>query len=85
MGGACSAYGENRSVYKVLMRKPEGKIPLGRLWCGWDGNNKVHLHEVGRRGMDWIELAEDRDRWQAIVNAAMKLRVPKNAGNFLTS
>jgi hypothetical protein len=77
--------GEKRSVYKILVGKPEGKIPFGRLWCGWEDNIKVHLQEVGRRGMDWIELAEDRDRWQALVNAAMKFRVPKNAGNFLTS
>jgi hypothetical protein len=45
----------------------------------------MHLEDVGRGGMNWIDLAQDRDRWQAIVNAAMNLRVPKNAGNFFTS
>jgi hypothetical protein len=75
MGGACSADGEERGVYKVLVGEPEGKRPLGRPRCKWEGNIRIDLQKVGCRGMDWIGLAQDRDRWRAIVNAVMKLRV----------
>jgi hypothetical protein len=54
--------GERRSVYRVLVGKPEGKRPLGRPRCRWENNIKADLQEVGRGGMDWIELAQDRDR-----------------------
>ena len=74
--------GEGRGVYTVLVGKPEGKRPLGRSRRRWEDNIKMDLQEVG--GMNWIELAQDRDRWRALVNAAMKLRVPWNVGNFLT-
>jgi hypothetical protein len=63
-------------VYKVLVGKPEGKRPLGRPRYRWEVNVKMDLQKVGYEGMDWIELAQDRDRWWALVNAVMNLRVP---------
>ena len=66
------------------MGKPEVKRPLGRPRRRWEDNTKMDLQEVGCRGMDWIELAQDRDRWRALVNAVMKLRAPQNAGNYVT-
>ena len=58
------------------MGKPEGKRPFGRPRCRWKDNIKMDLQEVGSGGMDWIELDQDRDRWRALVNAVMNLRVP---------
>ena len=66
------------------MGKPEGKRPLGRPRNRWENNIKMVLQEVGCGGMDWTDLAEDRDRWRAVVNAVMNIRVPQIAGNFLT-
>jgi hypothetical protein len=63
-------------VYRVLVGKPEGKRPLGRPRHRWEDNNKAGLQEVGCGGMDWIDLAKDRDMWRALVNAVMKLWVP---------
>jgi hypothetical protein len=74
---------EGRGIYRVLVGKPEGKRPLGRLRLRWEDSIRMDLQEVGCGGMDWIELAQDRDRWQALVNVVMNLRVPYNAGNFL--
>jgi hypothetical protein len=66
---------EMRGVYRVLVWKPKGKRPLGRLRCRWEDNIKIDLQEVGCGGMDWIELAQDRDRRRALVNEVMNLRV----------
>ena len=68
--------GERRGVYMILMGKPERKRPLGRPIRRWEDNIKMDLQEVGFGGMDWIEVAQDRDRWRALVNALMKFRVP---------
>ena len=64
-----------RSVYRVLVGKPEGKRPLGRPRLRWEDNIKLNHQDVGCGGMDWIELVQDRDRWRALVNVAMNLRV----------
>ena len=68
--------GERRGVYRVLVGKPEGKRPLGRPMHRWEDNIKMDLQEVGCGGVDWIELAKDRNRWRALVNAVMNIRVP---------
>ena len=73
--------GEGRGVYRVLVGKPEGKRPRRR----WVGNIRTDLQEVGCGYVDWIGLDHDRDRWLTLVSAVMNLRVPLNAGNFLTS
>ena len=67
---------ETRGAYRVLVGRPEGKRALGRPRLRWDDNIKMDLQDVVWRGMDWIDLAEDRDRWRAVVNAVMNLRVP---------
>jgi hypothetical protein len=70
------AYGDRRGVFRVLVGKPEGKRPLGRPRLRWEDNIKMDLQKVGCGGVDWIELSQDRDRWQALVNGVMNLRVP---------
>ena len=67
--------GEGRGVHRVLVGKPEGKRPLGRPRRRWEDNIKMDLCEVGGGG-DWMELAQDRDRWLALVNTVMNFRVP---------
>jgi hypothetical protein len=68
--------GKRRGMYSVFVGKPEGKRPLGRPRHRWEDNIKMDLQEVEYEGTDWIELAQDRDRWRALVNAVMNLRVP---------
>jgi hypothetical protein len=65
-----------RKVYRVLLGKTERKRPLEKLRCRWEDNIKMDHHEVGCDGMDWIDLARDRDRWRVVVNAVMNLRFP---------
>jgi hypothetical protein len=74
--GHVACTGERRCVYTVLVGKHEGKSTLGRPRRRWEDNIKMDLQEVKFRGMYWIELAQDRDRWRALVNAVMNLRVP---------
>jgi hypothetical protein len=68
--------GERNGAYVVMVGKPEGKRPLGRLRLGWEDGIKMELQGVGCLGMDWIDLAQDRDRWRALLNVAMNFRVP---------
>jgi len=74
--GHVARMGEEREVYRVLVGKPEGKRPLGRPRRRWVDNIRLDLQEVGCVYMDWIGLAQDRDRWRTLVNAVMNLRVP---------
>jgi hypothetical protein len=67
--------GEERKVYKVLVAKPEGKRPLGRPRHRWEDGIRMDLREIGLGGVDWIPLAQDRDRWRAVVSAVMNFRV----------
>ena len=67
---------EGRGVHKVLVGKPEGKRPLGRLRCRWEDNIKMDLQEVGKGCGDWMEFAQDRDRWRALVRTVMNFGVP---------
>jgi hypothetical protein len=68
--------GEKRNVYRILVGKPEGKRPLGRPRRRWAHNIKMDLRELGRGGMDWIHLAQDRDQWRTLLNMIIKLWVP---------
>jgi len=74
--GHVARMGEERGVYRVLVGKPEGKRPLGRPRDRWVDNIRVDLHEVRCGYMEWIGLAQDRDRWRTLVSAVMNLRVP---------
>jgi hypothetical protein len=67
--------GEKRGAYRILVGRPEGRRPLGRPRRRWEDNIKMDFQDVGW-GMDWIELAQDRDWWRAVVNAVKNLRVP---------
>jgi hypothetical protein len=76
--------GEKRNVYRILVGMPEGKRLLGRPRLRWVDNMKMDLREIGRDDMDWIDLTQNRDQWRALVNTVMNLRVPSNAGKFLS-
>jgi len=74
--GHVACMGEGRVLYRVLVGMPEGRRPLGRPRRRWEDNIKMDLQDVGCGGMDWTELASDRDRWRPLVNAVMNLRIP---------
>jgi hypothetical protein len=76
VGGTCGRKRHKRKVYRLLVGKPEGKRPLGRLRCRWIDNIKMDLLEIEWGGVDWIGLAQDRVRWRALMKAVMNLRVP---------
>jgi len=74
LGGACSTFGESTGVYNTLVAKPEGKRPLGRSRHRWEDISKKDLHEMRRGFMDWIDMAQDRDRCRALVYAVINIR-----------
>jgi hypothetical protein len=74
--GHVAHIGEERGAYQILVGRPEGRRLLGSPRRRWDDNIKTDLREVGWQGMNWIELAQDRDRWRSLVNAVMNLQVP---------
>jgi hypothetical protein len=76
MGGPCSTNGEKRSAYRLWVGKPEGKRPLGRPRHRWVDNIRMDLGEEGCGDVDWIGLAKDKNRWRALVNSVLNLRVP---------
>jgi hypothetical protein len=76
MGRACSTNGRKRIAYRILVGRPEGKRTLGRPRRRWMHNIKMDLRDITWDGMDWIDLAQDRGQWRALVNRVMNLRVP---------
>jgi len=76
MGREGGAYGEDRAVHRLLVGKPEGKRPLGRPSRRWEDNIKMDLQEAGGGHEDWMELAQDRNRWRALVGTVRNFRVP---------
>jgi len=78
--GHVARKGQGRGVYRVLVGKPEGKRPLGRPRRRWEDNIKMDLQGVGGSCGDWMELAQDRDRWRVLVSTVMNPRVPKIRG-----
>jgi hypothetical protein len=78
--GHVTRMGERRNAYRILVGKPEDKRPLGRPRRRWTNNIKMHLREIGWDGTDWIDLAQDRDQWRALVNTIMNLGFHKMLG-----
>jgi hypothetical protein len=74
--GHVARMGEKRNAHRILVGKPEGKRPLGRPRCRWVDNVKMDRREIGWDGVDWIDIAQDRDQWRALVNMVLNLRVP---------
>jgi hypothetical protein len=74
--GHVARMGEKRNAYRILVGNPEGKRPQGRPRRRWVDNIKMDLREIGWDGMEWIDLAQYRDQWRALVNAVMNLRIP---------
>jgi hypothetical protein len=85
VGGHVARMGEKRGVYRVMVGKYGGKRGLGRPRLRWEDNINVNPKEVGCEDMDWIDVAQDRDRWRALVNAVMNFQALLNAGSFLAS
>jgi hypothetical protein len=85
MGRSCSTNGSKRKAYRTLVGNPQGKTPLGRPRRRWVDNIKMDLRDIRWDGMDWIELAQDRDQWRALVNTVMNHHVPYNFWKFLSS
>jgi hypothetical protein len=83
MGRATSRNGKKRNAYRILVVKPEEKRPLGRPRRRWVDNIKMDLAEIGWDGMDWIDVAQDRDQWKALRNTVMNLQVPQYVEKFL--
>jgi hypothetical protein len=82
MGGHKTRMGEKRNAYRLLVGKPEGKRPLVRPRRRWVDNTRMDLGEVGWGDVNWIDLAQDRNRWRALVNSVLNLRVPLNTGKL---
>jgi hypothetical protein len=80
--GHVARMGEKRNEYRLLVGKPGGKRPLGRPRRRWVDNIRIDLGEVRWGDVDWIDLAKDRNRWRAVVNSVLNLRVPRNAGKL---
>jgi hypothetical protein len=76
LAGHLARMGETRNAYRILVGKPEGKRPLGKPRLRWFDNIKIDLREIIWDGVDWIDLAQDRDKWRALVNTVMNLRFP---------
>jgi hypothetical protein len=76
--------GEKRNAYRILVGKPEGRRPLRRPRLRWVDNINMDLREIGWDGVDWVDLTQDRDQWRALGNTMMNLRLPYNAGKFLS-
>jgi hypothetical protein len=82
MGTACSTNGEKSNSYRIWVGKPERKRPLGRPRRRWVECIKIDLREIGWDGVDWMEVAQDRDQWRVLVNTVMNLLVPCNCWEF---
>jgi hypothetical protein len=85
MGMARGMHEGKKIAYRILVEKPQGKIPSERPRHRWEDNIKMDLREVGCGDMDWIHLAQDRDQWRTLVNTVMNIWVPQNVGKFLSS